>query len=75
MTKLRACAVGDGSMWTEDEMDMFDNEKIAPPELDAATRTAVLAVRGTFLAYVASGFTEEQAMELVKVHLSVAAKQ
>lgn len=43
--------------------------QIPTPELSADQRSAVLMVRGLFLAYVASGFTEEQAMELVMTHI------
>lgn len=51
------------------------NRTIPPPELNAEQREAVLMVRGMFLAYVAAGFTEEQAMDLVKTHLMAAKTQ
>jgi len=54
-------------------MTRLNSEQIPPPELDADQRAAVLAVRGMFLAYVAAGFTEEQAMDLVKTQLAAVA--
>lgn len=49
-------------------------DRIPPPELDADTRAAVLQVRALYLAYVQTGFSTEQALELVKAHLSAAAR-
>jgi len=43
---------------------------LPPPELTAEQREGILAVRGLFLAYVQTGFSEEQAMELVKAHIT-----
>jgi len=56
-------------------MNHFDEETIPPPELDATQRAAILMVRGLFLAYVSSGFTEEQAMDLVKTQLAATASK
>ena len=53
-------------------MSPVDNKSLPRPELTADQREGVLLVRGLFLAYVASGFTEEQAMELVKAHMMAA---
>lgn len=55
------------------EMSRFDDKTIPAPELTAEQRQGVLMVRGLFLAYIASGFTEDQAMDLVKTHLASAA--
>ena len=54
------------------EMSPFDDKKIPPPELTADQRNGVTMMRGMFLAYVAAGFTEEQAMELLKAQITAA---
>jgi len=54
-------------------MNLFDNGKVAPAELNAEARGAVMQVRAMFLAYVDAGFSEEQAMDLLKTQLAAAA--
>lgn len=43
-----------------------------PIEPSSDMRQMALMIRGTFLAYVEVGFTEEQAMELIKTNILAA---
>jgi hypothetical protein len=47
---------------------------LPPVEPSADLRQIALQIRGLYLAYRESGFTEEQAMDLVKAQISAAGK-
>lgn len=51
----------------------FTGKGLPPVEPSADMRQAALELRGMFLAYVGSGFTEKQALSLLGVMLANAA--